>query len=114
MSYTTYSDVVAKWIALSSEFKDKFQRSVTSRAETPVPPAQSPSAKEPATSFYRPRGKIASLPNEQRELINQMLMEGSTYSAVRQKMLEHGVSLNLQNIANWHNGAHQDWLLHLL
>src|SRR5437764_12592070 len=67
------------------------------------------SAHPPST--YRAKGKIASLPKAQRELINHMLLEGSTYAAVIRKMAEQGVSLNPENVSNWHNGpGYQLWL----
>src|SRR5215471_20884828 len=93
--------------AKSREIKDHI-----SILKSPTPPPESISASKHHTSDYRAKGKIAALPREQRELINQMLVEGSTYPAICEKLLEHGVSLNTQNVSNWHNGAHQDWLLH--
>jgi len=58
-------------------------------APSPGPPdsAQSkPSARRP----YRAKGKIAELPKAQRERINAMLLDGSTYAAVIRKMAEDG------------------------
>jgi len=106
----------------SKQFKDQIQHSTGSRTEMLTPVAASrksaalsaPSSgtQTPPTTSYRAKGKIASLPEDQRELINQMLSEGSTYALVCQRMREHGVCLNAENVSNWHNGAHQDWLLH--
>jgi hypothetical protein len=76
-----------------------------------VPPEPSTLNHKPSTSrTYRPKGKIPNLPKDQRDLINNLLLDGATYSIVIAKMKEHGVSLNHENLSNWHNGGHQDWL----
>src|SRR6266496_1863117 len=81
-------------------------------AATPSPgPPDSAQSKPSTTHPYRAKGKIAELPKAQRERINAMLLDGSTYAAVIRKMAEEGVSLNSQNVGNWHNGpGYQRWL----
>jgi len=76
---------------------------------SPQPPAPAQTA---SRSHYRPKGKIASLPKEQRDLINHLLLEGNTYAQVAAKLSEQGVSLNAENLCNWHTGPYQDWLCH--
>src|SRR5215831_14839318 len=61
----------------------------------------------------RSKGKIANLPKEQRDAINRMLDDGATYKFVAGQMAKQGVSLNIENISNWFNGAYQDHLRQL-
>ncbi len=79
--------------------------------ELPEPPASN-SQSGPTATHYRPKGKIASLPKEQRDLINQMLLDGHTYVEVCQKMSQLGVLLNVENVSKWHAGGYQDFLWH--
>ncbi len=73
-----------------------------------TPPESAPARAKPeatnappaASSGYRAKGKIASLPKEQRDLIHHLLQDGSTYPAVCQKMSELGLSLNLDSQAS--------------
>jgi hypothetical protein len=52
------------------------------------------------------------LPKPQREALNRMLLDGNTYAVVIKKMAEQGVSLNPENVSNWHNGpGYQRWVL---
>ncbi len=87
---------------------------------TSLPQTQPPDSAEPEASvprlFAAPRrlnGKIASLPKEQRDLINRLLLDGATYEAIVQQMAEHSISLNIQNIANWYQTGFQDYLAQL-
>src|SRR6266446_3589080 len=87
------------------------ETSTTSVANPEPASADVANATSHPPSTYRAKGKIASLPKAQRELINHMLLEGSTYAAVIRKMAEQGVSLNPENVSNWHNGpGYQLWL----
>jgi len=38
-----------------------------------------------------------------------MVENGSTYKVVINAMKAHGVSLNYENVSNWHQGGHQVW-----
>ncbi len=77
-------------------------------ATSPPPTTEDPS-RAPG-SIYRPKGKIASLRRELRDLVNQLLLDGHTYSSVIKQLAEHDVSLNHQNLSSWHHGGYQDWL----
>ena len=57
-------------------------------------------------------GKIAKLPKEQRDQLNQMLAEGATGTAIIDAFARLGISLNHENVSNWRLGGHQDWLQH--
>src|SRR5438034_851410 len=64
--------------------------------------------------FGHPRnGKIAKLPKEQQDELNQMLAEGATGAVIIETFARRGISLNHENISNWRTGGHQDWLEHL-
>ena len=56
-------------------------------------------------------GKIAKLPPELRTLLNQMLSEGATGAVIIAEFARRGISLNHENISNWRNGGHRDWLI---
>lgn len=70
----------------------------------------------------RRNGKIARLPKEIRDVVNLMLADGATADVVIAKlegMLANGAKgadgepieiPNDQNITNWFQGGHQDWL----
>ena len=71
---------------------------------------------QPATGAAPPRrlkGKIAALPKAQRDAINKLLLDGSTYVAVIDRMAEQGISLNPENVSNWYQTGFQDHLAHL-
>src|SRR6266581_3139040 len=56
------------------------------------------------------KGKIAQLPKNQRDLINQMLDGGATYAVVAAEMTKHAVFLNGENLSNWFQSGYQDYL----
>src|SRR5689334_17317307 len=68
----------------------------------------------------KPRGKIAELSKNQRDLINQLLDDGATYKAVCAEMAKQAVKLNPENVSNWFNTGyqvhvdHQLWLTHTI
>jgi hypothetical protein len=79
----------------------------------PEPQAQHPAETSPNGNpkVYRAKGKIASLTKEQRDTLNRLLLNGATYAMVIRRMAEQGISLNHQNVSNWHRGpGYQLWL----
>jgi hypothetical protein len=58
----------------------------------------------------RPNGKVARLPQNLRDIVNQMLLNGATYDAIINKLREHGVHLLRSNLTHWRQGGHQTWL----
>jgi hypothetical protein len=64
----------------------------------------------PKIKKRRPTGKIAELPQEQKDLINRMLDDGKSYRVIEAEMAKLGVSLNGENISNWFNGPYQDYV----
>lgn len=56
----------------------------------------------------RRTGKIARLPFETRTKVNEMLRDGVTYQEIITFVGD--ADLNEQNITNWKEGGHQDWL----
>jgi len=56
-------------------------------------------------------GKIARLPLDLREEVNEMLRSGDTYQEIALKLAEHGIGdINASNISNWKHGGYVDWL----
>jgi hypothetical protein len=66
-----------------------------------------------STAPRRLQGKIAALSKEQRDAINKLLLDGSTYVVVINRMAEQGISLNPENVSNWYQSGFQDYLAHL-
>lgn len=55
----------------------------------------------------RRNGKVARLPKETRDVVNAMIRDGRTYADI---IRETGAQVNEQNLTNWKEGGHQDWL----
>src|SRR5947208_5515911 len=83
--------------------------------EAPLPEtlAGQPVPSEPEILNTGPprNGKIAKIPRELRDLLNQMLADGATSALIIEKFAERGISLNHQNICNWKHGGFVDWVL---
>jgi hypothetical protein len=79
---------------------------------TATNPASSSGAKprHKPVSPHRRTGKIARLPLPQRNLINQLLRDGMSYSKIIQQLGSWGAGLNVDNLSRWHAGGFQDWL----
>jgi len=84
-----------------------------------TPPDPTPAADpaladlQTATVTRRLRGKIPSLPKEQRDTINVLLLDGATYATIIRRMAEQGVHLNAENLSNWFQTGFQTYLAHL-
>lgn len=95
----------------------------------PAPPIQNPTPEAPNPANTRVEqaktsntqfqildtqtrtGKIARLPHDIRELVNQMLRAGRRYSEIAAKLAElahPGISIN--NLSTWKHGGYVDWL----
>jgi hypothetical protein len=61
-------------------------------------------------SHSRRNGKVARLPAELRNQINQMLDDGILYKVIIEKLGEHAKHLNEDNLSNWRLGGYQDYL----
>lgn len=56
-------------------------------------------------------GKVARLPKPVRDAVNHMLLNGATLQAVCDWLATEGhPGFNPENISNWRQGGHQDWL----
>src|SRR6266536_6108062 len=85
-------------------------------------PEVTPVAPQPPTLDFRPQtldfkkrrrgpqSKIAQLPAEQRNLVNQLLDDDKTYEQVVEEMAGYGISLNTDNVFKWFNGPYQAYL----
>ncbi len=59
----------------------------------------------------RRTGLVARLPKALRDLVNAALRDGLTYAAIIEKIVdEGGPRLNEQNVSNWKDGGHKDWM----
>ncbi len=62
----------------------------------------------------RRTGKIARLPFELRTVVNTMLRDGKPYGEIIAWLVSNGITepgeVNDQNLTNWREGGHQDWL----
>jgi len=67
----------------------------------------------PSESQHTRTGKVARLPKEIRDQVNQMLLDGVPFRKIIENLGEHGKEITEKNITNWKQGGHQDWLLDL-
>lgn len=75
-----------------------------------IPPSENSALRAPH-SFRRPMGKVAQLPSDIREQVNQMLFEGVTYQKIADQLRDLGhPGFNVQNIGRWQQHGHQQWL----
>ncbi len=59
----------------------------------------------------RRKGKVARLTKELRDVVNLMLLDGTTYVQIVIELEKRGeAGFNAQNICNWHGGGYVDWL----
>ena len=59
---------------------------------------------------HKRNGKIARLPDEVREMINQNLREGLSYPAIQEKLQALGhLGLKPSHLSGWFQGGYQDW-----
>ena len=59
----------------------------------------------------RRKGKVARLTKELRDVVNLMLLDGTTYAQIVLELEKRGqAGFNAQNITNWHAGGYVDWL----
>jgi hypothetical protein len=72
-------------------------------------PVSNPPAKT-STNPVRRHCKIARLPAESRELLNGMLRDGASYSAIIKTFQQRGHRLDLATLSRWHAGGFKDWL----
>lgn len=66
-------------------------------------PVTSPSHKS------RRRGRVASLPKLQRDMVNRMLWNGVPYKNIVVALQDAGYSLIERNISNWATGGYLEW-----
>ena len=62
---------------------------------------------------HRRTGKIARLPEEIREQVNEYLSQGWEYSRIIEWLTQQGhPGINLPNLTKWKQGGYEDWLRH--
>src|SRR6266542_2823215 len=59
----------------------------------------------------RRKGRVASLPKLQRDMVNRMLWNGVPYKNIVEALSECGFTLIERNISNWATGGYLEWRL---
>src|SRR5258706_14452240 len=68
-------------------------------------------ALELSTTGYVRNGKIARLPADIRDLVNEMMHDNRLYRQIVARLAELGYSgIRPQNLSEWRKGGYQDWL----
>src|SRR6267142_735195 len=70
----------------------------------PIPPTHPPRKS-------RRRGRVASLPKLQRDMVNRMLWNGVPYKNIVVALDDAGFTLIERNISNWATGGYLEWRL---
>lgn len=66
---------------------------------------------EPKNNPITRKGKIARLPYEIRQQINELIRDGAPASRLNTFLIDQGYeAVNDQNWTNWRHGGYQDWL----
>lgn len=55
-------------------------------------------------------GKIANLPQEMKDGVNELLREGASYRRVQEWLKERQHEVHVCSVKTWHNRGHQQWL----
>jgi len=79
-----------------------------------TPAVAAPGAMSPATCAPRKsrrKGRVASLPKIQRDMVNRMLWNGLSYKNIVAALHESGFQLIERNISNWATGGYLEWRL---
>ncbi|MEY2429405.1 MAG: hypothetical protein QOJ40_2290 [Verrucomicrobiota bacterium] len=71
--------------------------------------AMSPATRAPNKS--RRKGRVASLPKVQRDMVNHMLWNGIAYKNIVAALDDAGFTLIERNISNWATGGYIEWRL---
>src|SRR3954447_7395107 len=59
----------------------------------------------------RRNGKIARLPAEVREVVNEMIRDGAEYGVIVEELQRLGhEDIRTRNVSRWFQGGYQDWL----
>lgn len=59
---------------------------------------------------HRRTGRIAQLPKELRDRINQMILDGFPYAKILETLGEPVKHINEDNLGDWKKGGYEDWL----
>jgi hypothetical protein len=78
------------------------------------PPIETPVASQPilpGQTTRRRNGKIAALPAESRQFVNESLDNGQSYEQIASALEIRGCrDINKQNVGNWARGGYQEYL----
>src|SRR6266850_4905487 len=89
---------------------------VPAGSASPVPPDQATSAspESDAPTYNHSRtGRIARLPKELRDKVNQMLLDGVPFRRIIESLGGDGKEINEDNVGDWKKGGYKEWLLEM-
>jgi hypothetical protein len=78
--------------------------------KTPARQTENPPAQLPSRRPRRRNGKIARLPEAAREIVNSMLLDGATHTAIIARLAEQGHHFTRYSLTRWFAGGYKDWL----
>jgi hypothetical protein len=76
-----------------------------------IQPSADPAPVHPCFSGNRGNGKVARLPKDIREHLNNMILDGVSYAEIIRRLGEPAEHLKPDNIHQWKKYGYQDWLL---
>jgi len=79
----------------------------------PQDPAQPEAPSSAVATIQKPvtrKGKVAHLPKEARDRINQLMSDGFTYLEIIAELGPIGQGLTENNLSNWKDGGYLEWL----
>jgi len=83
-----------------------------SASAPPSTQPQTPDAEASAGNHTR-KGKVARLPKEVRDQVNQMLLDGVPFGKIIAALGDKAQDVTERNVSNWKQGGYEDWLLDL-
>jgi hypothetical protein len=76
----------------------------------PAPAAEADPADSDSHSHTR-NGKVARLPKEVRDQVNQMLLDNVPFAKIIESLGDQGKGITYRNMTNWKAGGYKEWLL---
>ncbi len=64
----------------------------------------------PSTFTRRGNGKVARLPKDARDQINNLMADGLPYREIIRRLGDHGKDLNPGHLCEWKKRGHKEWL----
>src|SRR5438445_8133756 len=91
------------------------QQSSDPPTQTNNPKIQQPTNPPPSHPAFgtgnRGNGKVARLPKNVRDQINNWILDGVSYPGIIERLGEHGKDLKPNHLYEWKKRGYQDWLI---